>query len=236
MISILCSNYNSDGWIDNYLSYLNSQTLEEFEVIFVDASSTDDSLQKIKDFSFREGIKTKIIESKERIGIYAAWNLAIEESSFDYVMNYNTDDRLLPNALSSFYAASKLHPEIDILYSNCLVTDEPTHETIVSYYNWMDAGILSNLLQACCCGPFPLLKKKSIIEAGMFNPSFTISGDYEMWCRMCAQGYKFLKIPDYLGVYYSNPGGISSAPTPERYNEHIRQDTLIRQTYSEYLR
>ena len=51
MISILCSNYNSDGWIDNYLSYLNSQTLEEFEVIFVDASSTDDSLQKIKDLA-----------------------------------------------------------------------------------------------------------------------------------------------------------------------------------------
>ena len=236
MISILCSNYNSDKWIGNYLNYLNAQTLEKFEVIFVDANSTDESLQKIKDFSFRKGIETKIIESKERIGVYEAWNTAIKNSSYDYVMNYNTDDRLLPSALKSFYTFSENHPDVDVIYSNCLVSDDLSHERIVSYYDWMDAGILSNLLSACCCGPFPLLKKKSVIDAGMFNPSFSISGDYEMWCRMCARGCKFLKTPDYLGVYYANPEGISSAPTSERYNEHIRQDTLIRETYGEYVR
>lgn len=235
MISILCSSYNSDKWINNYLNYLNAQTLEKFEVIFVDASSTDESLQKIKDFSFRKGIDKKIIESEKRIGVYEAWNIAIENSVYGYVMNYNTDDCLLPSALKSLFDFSEIYPDVDVIYSNCLVSDDPSHKRIVSYYNWMDAGNISNLLQACCCGPFPLLKKKSIVDVGMFNPSFSISGDYEMWCRLCAKGYKFLKTPDYLGVYYSNPEGISSAPTSERYNENIRQDTLIRQTYKEYV-
>ena len=44
-LTVLCSNYNSDRWIDGYLESLNSQLLTEFTVIFVDANSNDHSLK-----------------------------------------------------------------------------------------------------------------------------------------------------------------------------------------------
>ena len=40
-ISVICSNYNSEKWIDSYLNSLNDQFLENFEVVFVDALSGD---------------------------------------------------------------------------------------------------------------------------------------------------------------------------------------------------
>ena len=98
MISVICSNYNSSRWIDRYCSYINSQILNEFEIIFVDANSTDDSLQKIKDFTFRKGIKSTLIELEDRVPVYEAWNRAIKVSTYDYVMNYNTDDKLFDSA------------------------------------------------------------------------------------------------------------------------------------------
>ena len=49
-ISILCSNYNSSKWIDGYLKSINNQLLDCFEIIFVDANSTDNSLKTIKSF------------------------------------------------------------------------------------------------------------------------------------------------------------------------------------------
>jgi len=232
MISILCSNYNSTKWIDRYLSYVNDQTLTEIEVIFVDANSTDDSVQKIKDYKFRKGISKKLFECKQRIGIYAAWNLAIENSSHDYVINYNTDDKLFPKALSTLYGLAVENPEVSVVYSNCYISDEVTHTNLVGHYDWNDSNDLNSLLiKGCSCGPFPMLKKQSIIEVEMFDPTFTISGDYEMWCRLCSKGYKFLKTKDHLGVFYHNPDGMSTAGDSKRREEHVKQDTLIRSMY-----
>ena len=80
----------------------NDQLLKEFEIIFVDANSTDNSLDLIESFKFRNGIEVKILPQKERVTIYDAWNIAIKESTCHYVMNWNTDDLLFPNALLTY--------------------------------------------------------------------------------------------------------------------------------------
>ena len=231
MISILCSTYNSSASIDNYLKYLNDQLLENFEVIFVDANSDDGSLQKIKDYTFRDGIKKVVVECDERISIYAAWNKAITESSFEYVMNYNTDDKLFSSTLLHLAHAVKLYPHIDVIYSNAIISRDLNHTDLIGFYIWADANNMVNLVSGCCVGPFPLLKKQKVLDCGMFNPEFTISGDYEMWCRMKSKGALFIKLDAFFGVYYHNPEGVSTAPTAERHTEHLRQDTLIRETY-----
>jgi cellulose synthase/poly-beta-1,6-N-acetylglucosamine synthase-like glycosyltransferase len=191
-------------------------------------------LQKIKDYNFREGIKKVVIESEERIGIYEAWNTAIENSTYDYVMNYNTDDKLYKSALMILAANIKTFPEADVIYSNSFICDDSQHENLVNFYRWADAGHLPNLIQGCCCGPFPLLKKKSVVDAGMFNPEFTICGDYEMWCRMNVKGCTFMQIDEPLGVYYHNPTGMSTNNAHRQ--EHIHQDNVIRDTYRSYIR
>ena len=232
MISLLCSVYNSSKYLDNYLTFINDQFLEEFEVIFVDANSTDDSVKKIQEYSFREGIKVLLIKCSERIPVYEAWNIAIEKSAYDYVMNYNTDDKLFKSALLSLAAYTQHRKDIDVIYSNSFISNDVNHAVFSNFYNWNDANVKENLLAGCCVGPFPLLKKKSVVDAGMFNPAFSISGDYEMWCRMQSKGYKFLKIDEPIGSYYQNPEGVSTKPDLGRHNEHLRQDNLIRQTYA----
>jgi len=78
-------------------------------------------------------------------------------------------------------------------------------------------------------GPFPILKKSTIVKNGLFNPKYTISGDYEMWLRLSKKGCKFLKLNDYVGTYYDNPKGVSSDRST--LQEHVRQDTEIRKLY-----
>lgn len=232
MISILASVYNSSAFLDNYLKYLNEQFLQEFEVVFVDAHSTDDSLNKIREFEFRDGINKVIIECGSRVSVYEAWNMAIKVSSYDYVMNYNTDDKLYKNALLTAATYCNLYPHIDVIYSNCHISSDPLHSQFVGWYLWADANVKANLLAGCCVGPFPVLKKSKVIECGMFNPLYTISGDYEMWNRMLSRGAKFYKMDEFLGVYYQNPKGVSTEPDPERHNQHVMQDMSIREIYA----
>lgn len=230
LTTILCSNYNSKKWINNYLKYLNEQTLKCFDVIFVDANSTDDSLNIIKNHKFRDGISTKIFEHKSRISIYDAWNEAILSADTPYVINYNTDDCLFPNALliNEQYAEAK--PSIDVFYSPCLISSDENHLSIKGIHFWENYSH-SNLLNRCFIGPFPYLKRSSIIEDGLFNPKYTISGDYEMWLRMSKKGRSFYRIPEVFGCYFENPLGNSTKQSDNRLKIHLAQDYEIRNLY-----
>ena len=229
MISVICSNYNSDEWIDGYLHAIQNQTLPKFEIIFVDAASTDHSLLKIQAFKFRQGIAKKVIAKSTKIGIYEAWNIAIEAASGDYVVNCNTDDRLYPDALLIYQSYTEAYPQVDIFYGPHPVVDDKEHKHIVRYFNWPEYSH-AEMLRHCICGPFPLLKKATVIEEGLFDPEFTICGDYELWARMSKHGRNFMRIPEDIGTYYLNPIGMST--NPKNAAEHIRQDREIQRRYA----
>lgn len=228
-ITVLCSTYNSERWIDDYLGCINNQLLKTFEIIFVDANSNDTSLQTIKEFEFREGITKKIIECKERITVYEAWNKAIEAADSSYVINVNTDDRIFPAALSVYSAYALTSPDVDVFYGNCNIVTDEQHNELGGVGYWPEYSH-EVLLQQCCCGPFPFLKRSTIVDEGMFDPEYTISGDYEMWLRLSKRGKKFLKIKETVGSYFFNPEGIST--DPDKFEEHLRQDTKLRDLYA----
>lgn len=231
LISIIASVFNAQEYLPNYLSYVNSQTFKKFEIIFIDANSGDESVKIIKDFKFRKGISKKLIEERSQIGIYEAWNLGIENSNYDWVMNYNTDDKLFPSSLYIYSEYINKCHNSDVIYSNCLLSDDHNHQNIIDFRQWEDANNIDNLIDGCCVGPFPLLRKSAVIEAGLFNPDYSISGDYEMWCRMNQMGYKFMKIDEFLGTYYFNPKGMSTRNDSKRRQMHETQDFKIRSKY-----
>ena len=227
-LTILCSNYNSARWINGYLNAINKQLLKRFSVIFVDANSSDDSLKVIEKFRFRDGITKKIIRLKQRVTVYEAWNIAIKNSSTEYIINFNTDDRLFSGALLTLSNAMMQNPEVDIAYANSLISEDEQHTTIKEIQSWPNYTH-QILLDNCILGPFPIVKRSTIIESGLFNPTYTISGDYEMWLRLSKRGCNFLKVNDYVGSYYHNPQGVSTDPSIQR--ERLRQDLEIRRLY-----
>lgn len=227
-IAIICSNYNSDKWIDGYLKNVDALNLPEFSIVFVDASSTDRSLDKIEAFKFRDGIDKKVIRSNTRITLYEAWNVAIKECDAEYVVNLNTDDRFYSNALDVYAKNIDDHPEVDVFYGPCHVVDNENHTNIIETYNWPEYTH-ENLHYQCICGPFPLVKKKAIEDAGFFDEKLFHSGDYEMWIRLSLLGKKFRKIQEAVGSYFFNPVGLST--NPETRNRALGEDALIRRKY-----
>ena len=200
--------------------------MECFEIIFVDANSTDNSLKTIKGFNFRKGIIKKVLEKNTRIPIYEAWNLAINESECDYVMNVNTDDRIFPGSLLTLYHSFLKYKNYDIVYGKNFICADENHTQISGLHDWPPHEML---LQMSICGPFPMLKKSTIVDNGLFNPEYTISGDYEMWLRLSKRGFIFKKINDIIGSYYNNPKGVSTDTSG--FQEHVRQDTKLRNMY-----
>lgn len=208
-ISIICSNYNSDLWINEYLNYVNTQTAKDFDIIFVDACSTDNSLSVIKNFKFRSGINTKIIESESRIGLYTAWNIAIKAASTDYIMNYNTDDMLFDYALETYEKWIIKDPKADIIFGPFGLVKTRDIYNFSLYAKWPKYNH-ALLMYEYLCGPFPLIKKKVFEEIGYFDESYITAGDYEMVARMSKNGYNFQQIEQCIGCFYERGDSISN--------------------------
>jgi GT2 family glycosyltransferase len=208
LLSVICSVYNSSKWLDVYLNSLNNQFQKQFEIIFIDANSTDDSMKIIENHKFREGIEYQIIKDSERISIYKAWNIGIMKSSGEYIVNWNTDDLLYPSALTTYSEYAKRNPSVDLFYSPCNIINSQDYDSIIGLRNWPEHSH-ELLLKFCYCGPFPLVKKSAIQSVGYFNEKYKSSGDYDMWLKLSKAGFKFKKIPDIIGSFYQREDSVS---------------------------
>ena len=225
-ISIICSVFNAEPFLESYLKSIEEQRLNEFEIIFAESKSTDRSLEILTAYKPRHGITKKLIQLKERVGIYKAWNAAIAASAGTWIINYNCDDHLFPEALAILKTAAEQEAEYDLIYTPCFISDSPTHKPITGYSDWRDANVPGALAAGCCCGPFPIVRKEQYFQNGLFREDLISSGDYEMWCRLYRAGTKMLKLETPIGTYYRNPTGIST--TPDNLPLRSKEDLIAR--------
>ena len=99
--------YNSALFIDKALESFKNQTMKkaEFEVIFVDDCSTDNSIEIIESY---KKINLKVISLNENSGGPGApRNKAIEHAKGEYIFFVDSDDYISKNALTDMYEFAK---------------------------------------------------------------------------------------------------------------------------------
>lgn len=97
-VSVILPVYNVAPYLDEALSSLTGQTLCDLEIIAVNDGSTDNSEEILK----RHQAHDKRIRSynQENRGQSAARNLALQHATGDFIYFMDSDDVILPNALS----------------------------------------------------------------------------------------------------------------------------------------
>ncbi|MFZ5617495.1 MAG: glycosyltransferase [Pseudomonadota bacterium] len=108
-ISIVTPNFNGAAFIEETLKSVVSQNYSNLEYIVVDGASTDGSLSIIEEY--RSRISTLIVEPDE--GHADALNKGFAAATGDILGWINSDDILLPNALSFVDRLFRRHPDID---------------------------------------------------------------------------------------------------------------------------
>lgn len=104
-VSVIISNYQGMQYLPKCLNHLMSQTYNNFEVIFVDAGSTDGSIDYVKQ-NFPQ-IKTILCE---RIGIGEAVNIGFKNSTGDIlIFDFNTDEYVQKDWMEKLVQFLKMH-------------------------------------------------------------------------------------------------------------------------------
>ncbi len=120
--SIIVVNYNGKRYIDNLFKSLKELDTpkEDFQVVFVDNASTDDSLDYIRNNYEEPGFHLKIVESKENLGFAGGNNLGVEHADGAYIVLLNNDTSVDKNWLNPLVREMDAHPEYGIVNSKLL--------------------------------------------------------------------------------------------------------------------
>jgi GT2 family glycosyltransferase len=204
-ISVILPCYNHARYIKDRVKSIEAQTIDIGEIIFLDDSSTDNSLALGKELLARLKMKTRIISnSKNSSSPFAQWNLGVSLAVNDLIWIAETDDSCDPALLETLYTRL-IADDAVMSFSHSQLIDQSGQcfGTTLDYTNliWPDAfehdftmdGRVFNQrfmsrLNAVPNASGVLFRREAYIKAGMANPSMRLCGDWDAWMRVAEQG------------------------------------------------
>ncbi|MBQ6774214.1 MAG: glycosyltransferase family 2 protein [Synergistaceae bacterium] len=172
-ISVIVIGYNIEQYISQCLESVLAQDYNNFELIFVDDGSRDNTLQEAQKFSGDSRVK---ILHKENGGCVSARKAGVREAQGEYICFVDGDDWLNADMLSNLVNELTSHDErVDIVVSNFFFQnpDKTFYEaenykgiSICHQYEYLDLTITEKIWHSV----FPrLYRREFIINADFFD-------------------------------------------------------------------
>ena len=124
-ISIIMPSYNVADYIEQCVDSVINQTLKDIEIIFVDADSTDGTLEILKEYESKDSRITLLISDEKSYG--HQMNLAMSHAKGEYIGIVETDDYIDCEMFEKLYGLSN-KGEYDIVKSSFIYVNEDTDE------------------------------------------------------------------------------------------------------------
>jgi glycosyltransferase involved in cell wall biosynthesis len=203
--SVLIANYNNARYLPEAIESVLNQTYNDWEIIFVDDCSLDNSLETIKRFN---DSRIKIFVNDKNYGCGYAKNRCVKESSGDICGFLDPDDTLQNTALEKTISLHKERPSSSIIYSTHYLCDN--NLKILEIPNYMLQVSDNYLLKDNYTpGHFATFKSHLYFKTQGINPTLKRAVDQDLYYRMEERGDMYF-INEPLYFYRIHEGGIST--------------------------
>jgi hypothetical protein len=212
-----------EKFIPRYIKNVMDQhffTQTEHIIVYSEWSNYFDELKELFNFKF--------IKEDERLGVYNAWNIGIQNATTDYVTNWNIDDLRHPINTKIKYDLLEKNHEYDLAYNWYVATNDEDEDfynldmTNRSYLRYPD-NYHTRVIENCYAGPDPMWRKSLHDKVGYFDyKDFNTIGDWEMWVRFAKAGSQFKLIPEVLCLYLDHNQTVSQRQHNKTFEEKQR--------------
>lgn len=223
LVSIITPAYNRASYLSETIESVLEQDYQKIEYIVLDDGSTDNTREVLEKYAGR-----LILETHPNMGEHRTVNKGWSMAHGEIVVVVNSDDTLLPGAVSTAVAFMQAHPDILVAYPdwNYIGPDsEFISHVQVHEYDYMFMLKHYHIL----VGSGAFIRRKAFGLAGMRDPDFKYVADFEYWMRLGLYG-KFARIPKTLATWRVHPTSAwVSGKGKAMADEHIR---LLDKLYS----
>jgi glycosyltransferase involved in cell wall biosynthesis len=200
---------NADATIAGTIESVRSQQYPALEYIIIDGASIDSTLDIIRSF----GNIIDVFVSEPDNGIVEAFNKGISRASGDIIGIINADDEMLPGTLKKVCAFFSSNPNIDVVHGDVfLCKGEQVLKRVRPagcwWYPWR--LVLFN-------HPATFVRRSVYEQYGLFDTSYRIAMDVEIFLRWLAHGVTIKYLPE--AFVNMKCGGVSGQCAAEGFLE-----------------
>ena len=180
LVSVIIAYYKQEGFIAETVRSVQQQTYPNIELIVVDDGSPVPAGAVLP-----ESPDVRILRTENR-GCPAARNFGFQQSSGDFLVFLDSDDRMTPGAIEAHLKAFAECPAAALSFGAQRFIDEHSQESRVPHNCRPRNNYFLMLLEGNPIGTpgAAMMRRDAFIEAGLFDESVRIVEDYPLYLRL----------------------------------------------------
>ena len=224
-LSVVMAAYNSALTIGEAIESVRCQTRSDWELIVVDDGSRDGTADVAEAFA---DPRVRVVRTAGNRGPAAARNRGISLAQAPLVCTLDSDDLWLPHYLETMARTLDSNPTAAVACTDAWVLDQTTGRVRKkSAMAFLDPPeplpddtdtFLAELLQRNFVYNSVAARRESLQAVGGYDERLWIGEDWELWLRLAAAGFGFVRVPQLLAVYRQRADSLMTSH-PERLIE-----------------
>ncbi|WP_338487529.1 glycosyltransferase family 2 protein [Ruoffia tabacinasalis] len=216
LVSIIMSVYNTEPKIlDQAIKSILNQTYKNFEFIIIDDNSDENIKGQIESY---QDARILFIQNKENLGLTKNLNKAIELSNGCYIARMDADDISHEKRIEKQVTFLNNNSKVGIVGTNAKSIGI-SQKKIKMYSEHQD--IKAQLLINSPMIHPSIMIRKSLLNENMYNESYRVAQDYELWSRLIWKT-EFSNIQEELLFYRLHEKQVSNKRTKD--HNYLIQD------------
>ncbi len=217
-LSIIMGVFNAEYTIKTCVQSLIDQSFDDWEFIICDDGSTDNTLKILEELSHGE-TRIKILKNSRNLGLAFCLNKCINISTGDYLVRQDADDFSAKNRLEELRSEIDKNPDASVIGTSAYLID---NNKIWGQWNppfnsekkdWLKGPQIIH--------PTVIMRKKDIVEIGLYNSKALRVEDFELWIRYLEKKKKLISIQKPLYFYQLGREDYKKRKFKYRFNEFI---------------
>jgi glycosyltransferase involved in cell wall biosynthesis len=224
LVSVIMNCYNGEKYLREALDHVLAQSCSNWEVIFWDNQSTDNSAEVFKSY---KDPRFKYFYAPTHTLLYEARNYAIEQASGEFLAFLDVDDWWEPEKLTRQMPLFD-DPEVGLVCSNYWIINESRGtKTLFRKKRFPQGWVLNDVLEAYPVGMLTLTVRRTAFDrlGSGCNPAYHVIGDLDLVVRL-AVDWKMACNEEPLAFYRlhdSNEGQKHKKRTVNEYKIWIEE-------------
>jgi len=218
-VGIYMPAHNVELYVGKSISSITSQTFDDFQLVFIDDCSDDNTLLEAKRRVKNDDPRFVFQRREEhcgRIGQIKNEAIALLDSKHEYICHVGSDDYIPNNCLEIFVNFMDEHPEIGACCGNFICFNDQGQQWTLPHVASSGEYDSNTLLRYMCLFPMRFYRKSVVDQVGGYSNSLTSAVDYDLALRL-DEITTIHRIKDPVTYYYRQHGSqVSTKARPEQ--------------------
>jgi glycosyltransferase involved in cell wall biosynthesis len=210
-VSVVTPSFNQGPYIPSTIRSVVTQDYPDIEYLVMDAASTDNTLDVLRQYTSQYPAKMRYVSEKDR-GQAHALNKAVAQTRGSIIGWLNSDDTYEPGAISAAVEFFAQHPNVDLVYGNANFVDVNdefiTRCAHVEPFDWHRFVHYTDFIVQ----PAAFFTRRAFEAVGGADESMHYAMDYDLFLKMASKfkvGYmpRVLANFKWIGANKSALGG-----------------------------